>query len=243
MKKVLFIHGAYHGGWCWDGVIGCLPKDQYDCHAIDLPGHGKNRSADKSRITTKDYVDYILDYIRSNDLDDLYLMSHSLGGITLSKVVELIPQKIKSAIFLTSVILNGKSFFQLMPLEIQAKYRQIASGRKDNSIPPDIDTERIKQLLFYKSENSSSLEKFLRKLEPQPIGPYEDVICLSGFGQTKVPVTYIKCKYDIALPQETFNGIFSLLPASATFLEIEANHEAMFSNPKAVAGVLLAGRR
>lgn len=237
MKKVLFIHGAYHGGWCWDEVIAYLPKEQFDCHAIDLPGQAKNKVANKGEIRTNDYVDYVLNYIKSNNLDELCIMSHSLGGITLSKITEQIPSKIKSVFFLTSVILNGKSFLQMLPAEVQTKYKQIASSRGDHSIPPNV--ERIKQILFNKSENSPKLDNFLSKLEPQPIGPYEDVINLDSFQQTSVPVTYIKCKYDISLPKETFDEIISKLPANSKILEIESDHEAMFSNPEAVANVLL----
>jgi pimeloyl-ACP methyl ester carboxylesterase len=125
----------------------------------------------------------------------------------------------------------------MLPIDVQNKYKQIASSRSDNSIPPNI--EKIKQTLFNKSENSPKLDDFLSKLEPQPIGPYEDVINLESFQQTNVPITYIKCKYDISLPKETFDEILSKLPASAKMLEIDADHEAMFSNPKSVANILL----
>lgn len=237
MKKILFIHGAYHGGWCWDDIISYLPKEEFECHAIDLPGQAKNQIISKNKVKTNDYIEYVLNYIEINNLEDLYIISHSLGGITLSKIVEQIPSKIKSIFFLTSVILNGKSFTQILPTEVQIKYKQIASSRDDNSIPPNI--ERIKQILFNKSENSPNLDSFLSKLEPQPIGPYEDVIILESFQQTNVPITYIKCKYDVSLPKETFEEIISNLPSHAKILEIESDHEAMFSNPEIISNILL----
>ena len=237
MKDILFIHGAYHAGWCWDEVIKLLPPDKFTCHAIDLPGQGKNQAIPKNKIKTQNYVDYTLDYIEQNNLTSTVVISHSLGGVTLSKIIELIPEKISQAFFLTSVILDGSSFLEKFPEEVRKKYKQIAQEREDGSIPPNI--ERIKQLLFSGSKDSSELEGFLAKLEPQPISPYLEVINLNDFKKTSVPVTYIKCSKDNSLPAETFNEIFSNLPQNAQIIEIDANHEAMFSNPKAVAEILL----
>lgn len=237
MKTIIFVHGAYHAGWCWDKVVKLLPKDAFDCHSLDLPANGSNNSIQKKDVTTRDYINYVIEYINSNNLSEVVLVSHSLGGITISKVIERIPEKISRAFFLTSVILNNKAFFSLLPSEVQEKYRQIASSRPDNSIPPNL--ERVKQVLFNGSQNSEELDVFLSKLEPQPIQPYEDIIALNTFRTTTVPITYIKCKNDISLPEQTFNGILSLLPENAQIETIDADHEAMFSNPEAIAGLLL----
>lgn len=34
------VHGAWHGAWCWDLVVGQLRKQAVPVVAIDLPGHG-----------------------------------------------------------------------------------------------------------------------------------------------------------------------------------------------------------
>jgi pimeloyl-ACP methyl ester carboxylesterase len=152
-------------------------------------------------------------------------------------VVEIIPDKISKAFFVTSVILNNEPFFSFLPVEVQEKYRQIAASRADKSIPPNLD--RVRQTLFNGSKDSKELTAFLYKLEPQPIQPYEDTVDLTSFSDTTVPVVYVICKNDISLPTKTFNKMISLLPKSAQIVKIDADHEAMFSNPKAVADLLL----
>ncbi len=239
MKNIVFIHGAYHAGWCWENLIKLLPNDQFLCHPLDLPGQGKNKIATpKNKVTTQDYINYVLDYVKKNNFKDVIFVSHSLGGTTLSKIIELIPNKISHAFFLTSVILNGDSFLDKFPLEIQERYKQVASSREDNSIPPNI--ERIKSLLFSGEDDSPELENFLSKLEPQPIGPYTDIITLEDFKQSKTPITYIKCRNDLSLPKETFEEIISNLPVGAKITEIDANHEAMFSKSETLAQLLIS---
>lgn len=36
----VFVHGAWHGGWCWSEVVPLLAERGYPAIALDLPGHG-----------------------------------------------------------------------------------------------------------------------------------------------------------------------------------------------------------
>lgn len=237
MKNIIFVHGAYHAGWCWNEVIKFLPTEEFICHPIDLPANGSNNYFKKENVGIEEYVNYVIDYITSNNLTDVILVSHSLGGITISKVIEEIPEKISRALFVTSVVLNNKNFLSFLPAEVQERYRQIASDRPDKSIPPNL--EKIRQGLFNSSPDSEELNSFLSKLEPQPIKPYEEVIELKLIKTSSVPVMYVKCEKDISLPKATFDEMISFLPDNIEMETIEADHEAMFSNPKAIAELLL----
>ncbi len=237
MKNVVFVHGAYHAGWCWNEVIKYLPKNNFNFHPLDLPANGSNTSFKKEDVGIEEYVNYVIDYINSNNLSEIILVSHSLGGITISRVIEKIPNKIREAFFVTSVVLNNKNFFSFLPLEIQERYKQIALSRPDRSIPPNL--EKIRQNLFNSSPDSEELNSFLSKLEPQPIKPYEEIVTLNSLKTSPVPIVYVRCKNDKTLPKEIFDEIISFLPEKAVIETIDADHEAMFSNPKAIAELLL----
>jgi pimeloyl-ACP methyl ester carboxylesterase len=36
----VFVHGAWHGGWCWSEVVRLLSERGHRAVALDLPGHG-----------------------------------------------------------------------------------------------------------------------------------------------------------------------------------------------------------
>jgi len=38
-KHFVLIHGAWHGGWCWEGVIEELEKAGHTAKAPTMPGH------------------------------------------------------------------------------------------------------------------------------------------------------------------------------------------------------------
>ena len=37
MGKIVLVHGAFHGAWCWDGVVAALAERGLDSHAVELP--------------------------------------------------------------------------------------------------------------------------------------------------------------------------------------------------------------
>lgn len=73
---IIFLHGGVINRHMWERVIGALDTD-YDCVAIDLPGHGDARSRPfrmKSAIETVDAV------VRSLELGGVFVVGLSLGG-------------------------------------------------------------------------------------------------------------------------------------------------------------------
>ena len=41
MSTFVLIHGAWHGGWCWEKVKPLLTAQGHQVVAPDLPGHGE----------------------------------------------------------------------------------------------------------------------------------------------------------------------------------------------------------
>jgi pimeloyl-ACP methyl ester carboxylesterase len=40
--RVLLVHGAWHGAWCWERVVQALAARGIEAHAVELPGHGSS---------------------------------------------------------------------------------------------------------------------------------------------------------------------------------------------------------
>lgn len=122
----VFVHGAWHGGWCWSEVVRLLAERGYPAIALDLPGHGitarlpqaylqlpQNPAALATEVsplaalTLNDYRDYALKMLRGlvGDSDDrVILVGHSLGGATLSAVGEAAPELVKRLVYLTAFV-------------------------------------------------------------------------------------------------------------------------------------------
>src|SRR5215469_9124435 len=44
MSTYVFVHGAWHGSWCWDKVVPLLEQAGHQVEALDLPGNGQDKT-------------------------------------------------------------------------------------------------------------------------------------------------------------------------------------------------------
>lgn len=86
---VLFIHGAFAGGWMWtETFMPFLAAAGHPCHALSLRGHGG--SAGRAQIgwhSINDYVDDVRSVIEWLG-EAPVLVGHSMGGFIVQKYLE-----------------------------------------------------------------------------------------------------------------------------------------------------------
>jgi pimeloyl-ACP methyl ester carboxylesterase len=235
-KNYLLVHGAYHGAWCWDEIKGDLIMRGHKVFTIDLPGHGDDKTP-RDKVNLEAYVVAVKNYIIDNDLLDLIIVGHSFGGIVISKIIDLVPERISGMIFITAMVLDdGERFFDYFPEEVETKYRELATLSKDKSIK--INKNIFRNKLANKCMDQNAFDIFFNKLSPQPIGPYEDKVYLKNLKHCGIPITYIKCLEDISLSEESFKNILKRLPINSKIVNLYADHEVFLSNPKELATIL-----
>jgi pimeloyl-ACP methyl ester carboxylesterase len=79
-RRVLLVHGAWHGAWCWERVAAPLRALGYEPEAIDLPGHGRSAERLTDLHGDADAVRVRLDVIGEPTL----LVGHSYGGMVIT---------------------------------------------------------------------------------------------------------------------------------------------------------------
>ena len=72
MSIFALVHGAWHGPWCWDRVVGPLREHGHEVVVPDLPSEDTDLGLD-------DYADAIEREL--GDAQDVVLVPHSLGGL------------------------------------------------------------------------------------------------------------------------------------------------------------------
>lgn len=120
----VFVHGAWHGGWCWSKVVKLLAQQGYRSIAVDLPGHGvtakfplaysrqdlqglATEPSPLAAVTLNDYRDHVISIVQgltARGGGPVVLVGHSLGGATVSAVGEAIPKSISQLIYLTAFV-------------------------------------------------------------------------------------------------------------------------------------------
>ena len=58
MSTFVLVHGAWHGGWCWEKLTPILEASGHRVVTPDLPGRGPE-SQPLSGLTLDDYADFL----------------------------------------------------------------------------------------------------------------------------------------------------------------------------------------
>lgn len=99
---MILVHGAYHGGWCWERAVDALAARGIAAAAPDLPGHGRDPGwlADQSM---DNYAARVIEQIDAAPAP-VVLVGHSLGGVTIRVAAQARPDKVRKLIYLTALI-------------------------------------------------------------------------------------------------------------------------------------------
>ena len=86
---VLFLHGAWHGAWCWeDYFLPYFALKGFPAHAMSLRAHGLSEGRNRLRwVSVEDYVTDLVQVVRSLPAAPVSV-AHSFGGYVLQKYLE-----------------------------------------------------------------------------------------------------------------------------------------------------------
>jgi pimeloyl-ACP methyl ester carboxylesterase len=103
---LLFVHGAWHGAWCWDEYfLPYFAQHGYTSAALSLRGHGASEGNKKLRWSS--ITDYVNDVsqVASQFEQPPVLIGHSMGGLVVQKYLET--RQAPAAVLLASVPPSG----------------------------------------------------------------------------------------------------------------------------------------
>ena len=230
-KTFVMIHGSWHGGWAWQGVIRHLSTKGHSAHAPTLPGHGPQ--ARRSGVTHQDCVDAVVSYIRLHGLEHLVLVGHSFGGSVIQRVAEELPNRIERTVFLDALIVgDGRCVFDELPEPYVALFNDLAGASSDNTmlIPWEIWRDN-----FIQDAPEPMARSLWEQLSPEPNQVNLDKLALTRFYSLTIPRSVIHCRDDRALPPGYFHPRMSSRLGSFKLLEMDGSHEVMFTRPGELA--------
>ena len=229
----VLLHGAWHGGWCWEGVMEELKKAGHTAEAPTMPGH--NREEDRSQIQFADYVAKIVAVLESQK-KPVVLVGHSSAGFLMQAAAPKASGNIAQLIFHNAFILpDGKSQFDLVPPEVAEGMTMAAKASPDNCVP--VDEGFVRNMLMGRDPVEKQ-DVLISRLVPQPIGLFTTAVNTRDFNTLQIPRTVLFCRDDVSLPPGAYLGMAQGL-GKHDLIETDGGHETLFTNPAAVAEGLL----
>jgi pimeloyl-ACP methyl ester carboxylesterase len=171
---VVFVHGAWHGAWCWERhFLPYFARHGHQSYAFDLRGHGGSTGADRLRHTRiADYVDDL-----GRVVEDLggapVVVGHSLGGTVVQKYLET--RSAAAAVLLASVPAAGG-----LGTAVRLAARHPVTMLKatvSRSLRPIVATpERAREAFFSPGIADARLAAFFSRLQDESYAAFLDVV-------------------------------------------------------------------
>jgi len=230
MATFILVHGAGHGGWCWEKVQPILESHGHKVCAPDLPGLGKDQTP-PANVTLADNVERISRLLDKMD-EPVVLVGHALGGVTISQTAEARRRKIKALVYVCG----------LMPPSGMAS-REMTAGdpdmlfRRSREVSPDGLTYTFARsqlpALFYEDVSPEDRYRAMERLRPQPISISTTPVTLTEERYGSVPRWYIECTHDNALRVARQRAMVKTIPC--TVIRMACGHTPFYSAPEELA--------
>lgn len=233
-RTFVLVHGAWHGGWCWSRVAERLRALGHRVYTPTQTGVGERSHLLNADITLQTFVDDVANLVRWEDLNDVTLVGHSFGGLTITGVADVMPERLRNLVYLDAFILgHGVSTFDTLPAAIIDKMRAIAHDTPASA--PAVPAPKPTSLGLANPEDVAFVAG---RLTAQPLSVYETALTLNNPVGNNLPCTYVHCtEPSFAAVESSREWVKS--NTNWPWVELKTGHDAMVSDPDAVTGLLL----
>lgn len=240
-KVILLVHGAWHGGWCWDLVRRDMENLGWTIFAPTLPGLGERAEEMNPAIGLDTHIGDIVDFILHENLTDFVLVGHSYGGMVITGVADRTKDRIRHIVYLDAALPeDGDSMISYGPEKSET---MLAATKKQlQALAPDgIAMSPFPPEFLGVPKDHEYYEWLKNRLTPHPLKTWLDPIELKRSGSSGLPRTYIHCVAPV-LAQTGFPYIAEQASkdSSWNYRELQTGHDAMVTDPQAVVAILAA---
>jgi pimeloyl-ACP methyl ester carboxylesterase len=231
---LILVHGSWHAGNCWSRVQKELTAAGVPSVAPTLAGH--RPADDRLRVTHDDYVASVIEALDQAG-EPAVLVGHSFGGSVVSRVAELRPGRCQGLVYCSAFVpRDGESVADSLPAEFIEGLEQASAAREDRAI--ELPDSALRDA-FANTADEETLARIRALVVPEPYGPIFDRLRLPSFARLRIPMVYISCRDDRTMPPGTFHPGQSSRLGAPTVIEIDGDHESLFTAPERLADALL----
>lgn len=229
MATFLIAHGAWSAGWSWKKMRPLLNDLGHDLFTPTYTGVGERVHLASSEVGLETHIADILGLLEFEDLQNVFLVGHSYGGMVATGVADRAPECLAHLVYLDAFVpRDGQSLFDLQPADIQAGKRDAVRTAGDgwkvppNPLPPDT--------------SEADIAWIMPRRVMQPLKTFEQPVHLSGAGE-RLPKTYIYCTRPA--PGNIFRSFAQRARSEGwNCIEIDSSHSPHITAPQVLATLL-----
>lgn len=221
---VVFVHGAWHGAWCWEQVIPKLGAAGQRSMVVDLPSVSSPRAGlSDDAACVRDALDALT--------DDVVLVGHSYGGSVVTEAG--LHSNVAHLVYLTAFVLEiGES-----PATNELRGGD-GAGLLDQAIRigdgvVTLDAELAIPALYHDCEPQVAAAA-VNRLRPQSLKALQDTVTVAAWREK--PSTYVVCADDRGIVPALQRANAARIGNS---IDWPTSHSPFFSRPDLVVDLVV----
>jgi len=231
MATYVLVHGAWHGGWCWQRVRPFLRAAGHEVFTPTLTGLGERSHLAGPEIDLHTHIRDVVNVLEYEDLRQVILVGHSYGGMVITGVSELAADRLAHVVYLDAFVpQDGQALADLVAPQFRENARQQAQAA--GGLLPPFPVEQ------YGVFADADVRWVGPKLVPHPFKAMITPVRLTGTAAAALPRTYIYCNdpamgFFEAFAERTRTG------KGWRYRELATGHDAMVTMPRELTTLLL----
>jgi pimeloyl-ACP methyl ester carboxylesterase len=228
--QFVLVHGAWHGGWCWQYVAESLRTAGHRVFTPTLTGLGERAHLLRADTGLATCIDDICAVILNEELDDVVLVGHSFAGPVISGVADRMPERLSQLVYLDALVVqHGQSALSVLRPEVQRERSRTIDAEGLRMAIPEPDKFGV--------TDPVQAAWLRRRLTPHPLNAYTDPLQLRHALGNGLRKTYIAVTGPWYPPLAEIRDWIRQQPDWA-WREIAAGHDAMVTSPAALSQLL-----
>jgi pimeloyl-ACP methyl ester carboxylesterase len=229
LATFVLVHGAYQGGWIWNGVAARLRAAGHLAHAVTLDGCGERRHLVRRGITVGTHAQEVAQLLFYEDLSDVVLVGTSSGGMVIEKAAELARDRIGRLVFVDALaLLPGERVDDIVKRNTPNETTDLTTG------PTRADAESR----LFSDLDPTTRAWALARITPHPVAALNAPMEPTTFWEQAWRATVIRCRRAANPPEAHQRRTAERLKAA--WHEMDTGHYPMLSEPEALTRLLLA---
>jgi pimeloyl-ACP methyl ester carboxylesterase len=225
----VLVHGAFHGGWCFRKLARLLEDNGHEVFTPTLTGLGERSHLLKmGSINLETHIRDVVNTLVWEDLTNVVLCGHSYGGMVISGVADLAPERIATLVYLDALVpQNGDTVLALTLANLDLIQRDLANSN-GLSLPPTTAA-----FFGIPSEGCAHVDT---KLTPHPFASLAQAIELLHPPEPHIKRVYVGAELGIDM-LKPFHDNYRADP-DWTYRGLPCGHNIMTEAPEALADIL-----
>jgi pimeloyl-ACP methyl ester carboxylesterase len=224
VARILLVHGAFAGAWCWESALPGLRDGGHTVETIDLPGAGEDTTP-VAEVTLDAYARKICRALSGGP--PAILAGQSMGGMAVTAAAARCPEHVRALVYIAAFApAEGQSLVELVSYP-EAAGDQVQANVIIEGDPPSgrlTPDGAVVAMLNCCTEEQAAWA--IERLGPQPVAPWEGQIVVEDGARAAfeaLPRAYIFCGSDHSIPPAMQRRMLTDRGCSPV-LEIDTDH-------------------